>query len=344
MSRKRALITGVTGQDGSYLAELLLEKGYEVYGIIRRASTFNTGRIEHIRTNPKLSLIYGDLSDGSNISRIIEKVKPDEIYHLGAQSHVRVSFDLPEYTGDVTGLGTLRILDAIREARIKTKFYQASSSEMFGLVQEVPQKETTPFYPRSPYGCAKVYAYWITKNYRESYNLFACNGILFNHESPRRGETFVTRKITRGLARIKLGIDDKLYLGNLDAKRDWGYAKDYVEGMWRMLQQDKPDDYVLATGETHTVREFVETVCKRLGFDLVWKGSGLKETGVDKKTKKTIIAIDPIYFRPAEVDLLIGDSTKAKKILGWKPKVKFKELAEIMTDADYEIEKALIHD
>ena len=341
---KKSLITGITGQDGSYLAELLLEKGYEVYGIIRRASTFNTGRIEHIRTNPKLSLIYGDLSDGSNISRIIEKVKPDEIYHLGAQSHVRVSFDLPEYTGDVTGLGTLRILDAIREARIKTKFYQASSSEMFGLVQEVPQKETTPFYPRSPYGCAKVYAYWITKNYRESYNLFACNGILFNHESPRRGETFVTRKITRGLARIKLGIDDKLYLGNLDAKRDWGYAKDYVEGMWRMLQQDKPDDYVLATGETHTVREFVETVCKRLGFDLVWKGSGLKETGVDKKTKKTIIAIDPIYFRPAEVDLLIGDSTKAKKILGWKPKVKFKELAEIMTDADYEIEKALIHD
>lgn len=336
---KKALITGVTGQDGSYLAELLLEKGYEVHGIIRRASTFNTSRINHLYQDPhinnrKLFLHYGDLSDSSNISRLLENIKPDEIYNLGAQSHVKVSFDIPEYTGDVTGLGTLRILDAIKESGIKTKFYQASSSEMFGKVQETPQKETTPFYPRSPYGCAKVYAYWITKNYRESYNLFACNGILFNHESPRRGETFVTRKITRGLSRIKLGIDKKLYLGNLDAKRDWGYAKDYVEGMWLMLQQDEPDDYVLATGETHTVREFIEEVCRLLDFDLVWKGKGVKEKGIDKKTGKIIIEIDPVYFRPAEVDILVGDNSKAKEKLGWEPKVKFKELVEIMTNAE----------
>lgn len=336
---KKALITGVTGQDGSYLAEFLLKKDYEVHGIIRRASTFNTGRINHIFQDPhqiekKLILHYGDLSDGSNISRFIEQIKPDEIYHLGAQSHVRVSFDIPEYTGDVTGLGTLRILDAIKESGIKTKFYQASSSEMFGKVQEVPQKETTPFYPRSPYGCAKVYAYWITKNYRESYNLFACNGILFNHESPRRGETFVTRKITRGLSRIKLGIDEKLYLGNLDAKRDWGYAKDYVEGMWLMLQQEKPDDYVLATGENHTVREFIEETCRLLDFSLGWEGKGIKEKGVDKKTGKVIIEIDPIYFRPSEVDILIGDSNKAKKKLGWEPKVGFKELVKIMAEYD----------
>jgi len=336
---KKALITGITGQDGSYLAELLLEKGYEVHGIIRRASTFNTERIDHLFKDPhvsgvKLFLHYGDLSDASNLSRLLEKIKPDEIYHLGAQSHVRVSFDMPEYTGDVTGLGTLRILDAIREAGIKTKFYQASSSEMFGLVQEVPQKETTPFYPRSPYGCAKVYAYWVTKNYRESYNLFACNGILFNHESPRRGETFVTRKITRGLARIKLGLDDCLYLGNMDAKRDWGYAKDYVEGMWMMMQHDKPDDYVLATGETHTVREFVEVASSILGFELIWKGNGVDEVGVDKKTGKAIIKIDPVYFRPAEVDLLIGDPTKAKTQLGWKPRVLFEDLAKMMTEAD----------
>lgn len=338
---KKALITGITGQDGSYLAELLLEKGYEVHGLIRRASTFNTERIEHLYQDPhqkgvKLYLHYGDLSDSSNVSRLLEKIKPEEIYHLGAQSHVRVSFDMPEYTGDVTGLGTLRILDAIREAGIKTKFYQASSSEMFGLVQEVPQKETTPFYPRSPYGCAKVYAYWITKNYRESYSLFACNGILFNHESPRRGETFVTRKISRGLARVFLGLEDALYLGNLDAKRDWGYAKDYVEGMWRMLQQDKPDDYILATNEAHTVREFVEETCRHLGIDLAWQGSEREERGLDTKTGKAIIKIDPKYFRPAEVDLLIGDNTKAREVLGWEPKVKFKELVKIMIEADLE--------
>ena len=342
---KTALITGITGQDGSYLAELLLDKGYEVHGIVRRSSTFNTSRIDHIFQDPhvenkKLFLHYGDVSDSSNISRLVEKIRPDEIYHLAAQSHVRVSFDTPEYTGDVTGLGTLRILDAIREAGIKTKFYQASSSEMFGLVQHVPQTEETPFYPRSPYGVAKVYGYWITKNYRESYDLFACNGILFNHESPRRGETFVTRKVSRGLARIKLGIDTTLYMGNLDAKRDWGYAKDYVEGMWMMLQQEKPDDYVLATNETHTVREFIEVASARLGFDLEWRGEGVNETGVDLKTGKTIIKIDPEYFRPAEVDLLIGDHAKAKKIMGWEPKVKFKELVEIMVDADLEKQSA----
>lgn len=343
---KKALITGITGQDGSYLAELLLEKGYEVHGVIRRASTFNTGRISHLYQDPhinnrKLFLHYGDLSDGSNISRLLEKIIPDEIYHLGAQSHVRVSFDIPEYTGNVSGLGTLRILDAIKESGIKTKFYQASSSEMFGKVQETPQKETTPFYPRSPYGCAKVYAYWITKNYRESYNLFACNGILFNHESPRRGETFVTRKITRGLSRIKLRIDDKLYLGNLDAKRDWGYAKDYVEGMWLMLQQNEPDDYILATGETHTVREFVEEAAKLLDFDLIWEGVGVKEKGIDKKTNKTIIGIDHEYFRPAEVDLLIGDNRKAREKLRWNPKVKFNELVKLMIEEDFKAESKL---
>lgn len=336
---KKAFVTGITGQDGSYLAELLLEKGYEVHGLIRRASTFNTTRIDHLYHDPhahgtKLFLHYGDLSDSSNISRLLEKIRPDEIYHLGAQSHVKVSFDMPEYTGDVTGLGTLRLLDAVRESGISTKFYQASSSEMFGLVQEVPQKETTPFYPRSPYGCAKVYAYWITKNYRESYGLFACNGILFNHESPRRGETFVTRKITRGLARIVHGLDEKLYLGNLDAKRDWGYAKDYVEGMWWMLQQETPDDYILATNETHTVREFIEESCRVLGIDLEWQGEGVNEKGVDKKTGKAIIEIDPKYFRPAEVDLLIGDYSKAKEKLGWIPKTTFKDLVKIMVDAD----------
>lgn len=340
---KKALITGITGQDGSYLTELLLEKGYEVHGIIRRSSTFNTSRIDHIfqdehEKGARLFLHFGDMSDASNISRLIEKIRPDEIYHLAAQSHVRVSFDIPEYTGDVTALGTLRILDAIRESGVKTKFYQASSSEMFGLVQHVPQTEETPFYPRSPYGVAKVYGYWITKNYRESYDLFACNGILFNHESPRRGETFVTRKVTRGLARIKLGLDATLYMGNLDAKRDWGYAKDYVEGMWMMLQQEKPDDYVLATNETHTVREFIEIAAKRLGFNLEWRGKDIKEEGVDKNTGKVIIKIDPRYFRPAEVDLLIGDPAKAKKIMGWQPKVKFKELVEIMVDADLQTE------
>ena len=345
--KKTALITGITGQDGSYLAELLLEKGYDVHGIIRRASTFNTSRIDHIFQDPheshkRLFLHYGDISDSSNISRLIEQIQPDEIYHLAAQSHVRVSFDTPEYTGDVTGLGTLRILDAIREAGVKTRFYQASSSEMFGLVQEVPQRETTPFYPRSPYGVAKVYGYWITKNYRESYDMFACNGILFNHESPRRGETFVTRKVSRGLARIKLGLDETLYMGNLDAKRDWGYAKDYVEGMWRMLQQDTPDDYVLATGETHTVREFIEVAAKKLGIDLEWQGEDVDEVGVDKNTGKVIIKIDSAYFRPAEVELLVGDYAKAKKELGWEPTVKFKGLVELMVDEDlkHEAEKA----
>lgn len=336
---KKALITGITGQDGSYLTELLLEKGYEVHGIIRRASTFNTGRIDHLYkdqhiNNVKLFLHYGDLSDGSNIARLLEKIKPDEIYHLGAQSHVRVSFDIPEYTADVTGLGTLRLLDAIRETGINTKFYQASSSEMFGLVQETPQKETTPFYPRSPYGCAKVYAYWITKNYRESYGLFACNGILFNHESPRRGETFVTKKIVRALTKIKNGSTEKLYLGNLEAKRDWGYAEDYVEGMWLMLQQDKPDDYILATGESYSVREFTEETAKNLGIDIEWQGQGLDEKGIDKKTGKTIIEIDPRYFRPAEVDILVGDYSKAKDKLGWEPKTKFKELVKIMVEAE----------
>lgn len=341
---KKALITGITGQDGSYLVELLLEKGYEVHGIIRRSSTFNTERIDHLYSDPhekkrKLFLHYGDLSDSSNISRLIEKIAPDEIYNLGAQSHVKVSFDMPEYTGDVDGLGTLRMLDAIRDSRIKTRFYQASSSEMFGLVQETPQKETTPFYPRSPYGVAKLYAYWITKNYRESYGMFASNGILFNHESPRRGETFVTRKITRGLARISLGIDDKLYLGNLDAKRDWGYARDYMEGAWMMLQHDTPDDFVLATGETHSVREFAEEAAKAIGMELEWSGTGLEEKGIDKKTKKTIIEIDPAYFRPAEVDLLIGDATKAKQAFGWTPKTTFKELVKMMAENDLQKEK-----
>lgn len=339
-SPKKALITGITGQDGSYLAELLLEKGYQVHGLIRRASNFNTHRIDHLYKDPhkhggRLFLHYGDLSDGSNLNRLLSKIKPDEIYHLGAQSHVRVSFDIPEYTGDVTGLGTIRILDAMREVGLhKTRFYQASSSEMFGKAVELPLKETTPFHPRSPYGCAKVYAYWITRNYRESYGMFAVNGILFNHESPRRGETFVTRKITQGLTRIKLGKEQKLYLGNLDAKRDWGYAKDFVEGMWRMLQADTPDDYILATNEMHSVREFVEEAAKNLGMNIVWKGKGANEKGVDKKTGKTIIEIDPNYFRPAEVDVLLGDYAKAKKKLGWKPKVTFKELVRIMTEAD----------
>lgn len=342
--QKKALITGITGQDGSYLAELLLEKGYEVHGIIRRASTFNTGRIDHLYQDPHINnttlfLHYGDLSDGSNINRILKEINPDEIYHLGAQSHVRVSFDMPEYTGDVTGIGTLRILDAIRDSRIDTKFYQASSSEMFGKVQETPQKETTPFYPRSPYGAAKVYAYWITVNYRESYNIHASNGILFNHESPRRGETFVTRKISRGMARIKLGIDKKLYLGNLDAERDWGYAKDYVEGMWLMLQQEKPDDYILATGETHSVREFVERCGEYFGVPIEWKGEGLQEKGVRTDTGETIIEIDKRYFRPAEVDLLLGDPTKAKDKLGWEPKTSFEELVALMCEADFKNEK-----
>ncbi|MFZ1735499.1 MAG: GDP-mannose 4,6-dehydratase, partial [Candidatus Moraniibacteriota bacterium] len=342
---KRAFITGITGQDGSYLAELLLEKGYEVHGMIRRASTFNTERIDHLYQDShingvQLFLHYGDLSDGSNISRLLGKIRPDEIYHLGAQSHVRVSFDIPEYTGDVDGLGTLRILDAIRDSGVHAKFYQASSSEMFGKVSEMPQTENTPFYPRSPYACAKVYAYWITKNYRESYGLFACNGILFNHESPRRGETFVTRKITRGLSRIICGLEDTLYLGNIDAKRDWGYAKDYVEGMWKMLQCNEPDDYILATNETHTVREFIEETAKCLGMDLVWEGEGVNEKGRDTRTGKIIIEIDTKYFRPAEVDLLIGDPSKANEKLGWEPKTKFHELVKLMTESDLAIAKS----
>lgn len=340
---KKALITGITGQDGSYLAELLLEKEYEVHGIMRRASTFNTERIEHLYQDPhtkgaRIHLHYGDLSDGSNLNRILEKVKPDEIYHLGAQSHVRVSFDLPEYTGDITGLSTVRLLDAIKEAQIKTKFYQASSSEMFGIVDKLPINENTPFHPRSPYACAKVYAYWITKNYREAYDIFAVNGILFNHESPRRGETFVTRKITRGLSRIKLGLDEKLYLGNLDAKRDWGYAKDFVYGMWQMMQGEKNDDYVLATGEAHSVREFIEKAAQVLEMNIDWEGEGLAEKGRDKNTGKIIIEIDPKYFRPSEVPILLGDYSKAKRDLSWEPKIKFSELVEIMTKADFETE------
>lgn len=324
-SSPRALITGITGQDGSYLAELLLQKGYEVHGIIRRSSSFNTGRLEEIYQDPhqpaaRLFLHHGDLTDGSALNLLLQKIQPAEIYHLGAQSHVRVSFDIPEYTGDVTGLGALRILDAIRESGVKTKFYQASSSEMFGRVQQVPQKETTPFYPRSPYGCAKVYAYWLTVNYREAYGLFACNGILFNHESPRRGETFVSRKITRAVARIKAGLDKTLYLGNLNARRDWGYAPEYVEAMWRMLQQDSPDDYVIATGETHTVQEFVEAAFGHAGLD--WQ---------------QYVKIDPRYFRPTEVDLLIGDAGKAADRLKWTPKVKFKDLVRIMVDADIQL-------
>ena len=309
-NKKVALITGITGQDGSYLAELLLEKGYEVHGIIRRASTFNTKRIDHLYQDPheenvRLFLHYGDITDSSNLNRLIEKIRPNEIYNLAAQSHVGVSFDSPEYTAEATGVSTLRILDAIRESGVKTKFYQASTSELFGgLPDTAPQSEKTPFYPKSPYGVAKLYSYWITVNYRESYDIFACNGILFNHESPRRGETFVTRKITRAAAAIHLGMQDKLYLGNLDAKRDWGHAKDYVEGMWRILQQDKPQDYVLAMNETHTVREFVELAFAELGYEIEWQGTGVDEKGIDKNTGKVLVEVDPRYFRPAEVELL----------------------------------------
>ncbi|MFH1627079.1 MAG: GDP-mannose 4,6-dehydratase [bacterium] len=339
---KKALITGITGQDGSYLAELLLEKGYEVHGMIRRSSSINTSRIDHIKNlhtkDNKFFLHFGDLSDSSNISRLIEKIKPDEIYNLGAQSHVGVSFDTPEYTADIAGLGALRVLDAIKKSGIKTKFYQASTSEMFGKVQKTPQKETTPFHPRSPYGCAKVFAYWITVNYRESYGTFACNGILFNHESPRRGSEFVTKKITESLVKIKLGKQDKLYLGNIDTKRDWGFAMDYVEGIWLIMQAKKPSDYILSTYETHSVREFIEESAKILGMDIKWTGSGFNEKGIDKKTGKVIIEIDPKYFRPAEVDLLIGDNSKAKKELGWKPKTSFKELVKIMIESDLEKE------
>jgi GDPmannose 4,6-dehydratase len=322
---KKALVTGITGQDGSYLAELLLAKGYEVHGLIRRSSTFNTDRIDHLYQDPhingvQLFLHFGDIADSTNLIKLLYRIQPEEIYHLAAQSHVRVSFDIPEYTGDVTGIGTIRILEAIRETGLKAKFYQASSSEMFGNVKEIPQRETTPFHPRSPYGAAKVYAYWVTVNYRESYGTFACNGILFNHESPRRGETFVTRKITRAVARIKAGLQDKLYLGNLDSQRDWGYAKEYVEAMWLMLQQDAPDDYVIATGEAHSVRDFLEEAFSYCGLD--WQKH---------------VELDPKYYRPAEVDFLLGNASRAKSKFGWEPKTRFKELVRLMADADFKL-------
>ncbi|MBI5586566.1 MAG: GDP-mannose 4,6-dehydratase [Deltaproteobacteria bacterium] len=370
---KRALITGVTGQDGSYLTELLLEKGYEVHGIIRRSSSFNTARIDHLYGNPLLfdqTFIthYGDLTDSSNLNRILERVQPDEIYNLAAQSHVRVSFEVPEYTAEVDAIGTLRFLDAIKNTGIKTRFYQASTSELFGKVLEIPQSETTPFYPRSPYGVAKIYGYWIVVNYREAYNLFACNGILFNHESPRRGETFVTRKITRAAARIRLGLQETLTLGNLEAKRDWGYAPEYVEAMWRMLQQEEPDDFVIATGETHSVREFCEVAFRTVGLEIEWQGSGVEEVGLisrvfppepgeggpDRLNENAIsrepflslaearppepgsvvVRIDPIYYRPTEVDILIGDPSKARDRLGWKARITFDQLARMMARAD----------
>lgn len=336
---KRALITGVTGQDGSYLTELLLEKGYEVHGIIRRSSSFNTARIDHLYSNTKIFdqqffTHYGDLTDSSNLNRILERVQPDEIYNLAAQSHVRVSFEVPEYTAEVDAVGTLRFLDAIKESGIKTRFYQASTSELYGRVREMPQTELTPFYPRSPYGVAKIYGYWIVVNYREAYNIFACNGILFNHESPRRGETFVTRKISRAVARIKLGLQEHLTLGNLDAKRDWGFAPEYVEAMWLMLQQPEPDDFVIATGETHSVREFVEVAFKELDIEIVWEGEKELELGRDRATGKNLIRIDPVYYRPTEVDILMGNPAKAKDKLGWEPKVKFDELARLMVRAD----------
>jgi GDPmannose 4,6-dehydratase len=339
-NKKKALIIGITGQDGSYLAEFLLEKGYEVHGIIRRSSSFNTERLESIYQDPHIEhrnfiLHYGDLSDGSSLRSILSKSKPDEIYNLGAQSHVRVSFDIPEYTADIDGLGTLRLLDAVHDLGFKSKIYQAGSSEMFGKVLETPQKETTPFNPASPYACAKVFSHFICANYRDAYDMFICNGILFNHESPRRGKTFVTKKITEGLVDIILGKKEKLFLGNLEAKRDWGYAKDYIEAMWIMLQQDKPDDYVIATGETHSVREFIEYASSILGIDIKWQGNGLEEKGVDQKNGKEIINIDEKYYRPSEVDLLLGDATKAKEKLNWQPKIKFQELVKLMVEAEF---------
>lgn len=338
---KTALITGITGQDGAYLAELLLNKGYSVHGIKRRASLFNTERIDHLYQDPheeglQFILHYGDLTDSTNLMRIIQEVQPDELYNLAAQSHVQVSFETPEYTANADALGTLRLLEAIRVLKLtdKTRFYQASTSELFGLVQEIPQRETTPFYPRSPYAAAKLYAYWMTVNYREAYAMFACNGILFNHESPVRGETFVTRKITRATARIKLGLQETLYLGNLDALRDWGYAGDYAEAMWLMLQQGEPDDYIIATGESHSVREFVELAFKNVGIDLVWQGKGLHEKGLDQANGRVLVQVDPRYFRPTEVDFLQGDAGKAQRKLGWQPKVTFPELVKEMITAD----------
>jgi GDPmannose 4,6-dehydratase len=344
---KKALITGITGQDGSYLTELLLEKGYEVHGIVRRSSCLNRFRIDHLVKDPevfekKLFLHYGDLTDSISLANIIRKIKPEEIYNLAAQSHVQVSFEIPEVTGNTDALGTLKLLETVKNLGLgdKTKIYQASTSELFGKVQETPQKETTPFYPRSPYGVAKLYAFWIIKNYRESYNMFACNGILFNHEGERRGANFVTRKITIGLSRIKLGMQDVLELGNMDSKRDWGNAEEYVEAMWLMLQQEKPEDFVIATGETHTIREFVEECCRALEINLKWEGNGLEEKGIDLDTGKTILKINPRYFRPAEVDLLLGDPTKAKEKLGWEAKTKFSDLARLMAKSDYEMLKS----
>jgi GDPmannose 4,6-dehydratase len=338
---KRALITGITGQDGAYLAEFLLDKGYEVHGIKRRSSSFNTQRVDHLyrdfhEENVCFFMHYGDLTDSTNLIRIMQEIQPDEIYNLAAQSHVKVSFETAEYTANADALGTLRLLEAMRILKLeeKTRFYQASTSELFGKAREIPQSETTPFYPRSPYGAAKLYAYWITVNYREAYNMFAANGILFNHESPLRGETFVTRKITRAVARIKLGLEQRLYLGNLDAKRDWGYAKDYVKATWLILQQEKPDDYVIATGESHSVREFVEKAFYEIGITIVWEGSGSNETGKNKKTGETLVKIDPRYFRPTEVDYLLGDSTKARSALGWEPTVSFEELVKMMVRED----------
>jgi len=367
MSNKIALITGITGQDGSYLTELLLEKGYIVHGIMRRSSSFNTGRIDHLYNNKdilnqKLFLHYGDVTDTSNLNRLLENIQPTEIYNLAAQSHVKVSFEIPEYTAEVDAVGTLRFLDALRETGLKTKFYQASTSELFGKVQEIPQNEKTPFYPRSPYGVAKIYGYWIVVNYREAYNIFACNGILFNHESPRRGETFVTRKITRAISRIVFGLQDVLFLGNLNSKRDWGYAPEFCEGMWKMLQQDKADDFILATGETHEVREFTELAFHNIGIEIEWSGYGENEVGkiasfnpdkfhnnifikdfnFDKIVKqhegigKTVVKIDKNYYRPTEVDLLIGDATKAKNKLNWSPKIKFEDLVKLMIKSDFE--------
>ena len=348
---KKVLISGATGQDGSYLAEFLLNKGYEVHGIKRRASSLNTSRIDHLyhdlhEKDGNFVLHYGDMTDASNLIRIVQKIQPDEIYNLAAMSHVKVSYEMPEYTADTDGLGTLRLLEAIRTLGMekKTKFYQASTSELFsGKPEEVPQNENTPFYPRSPYGVAKLYAYWITVNYREAYNIFACNGILFNHESSRRGETFVTRKITIAAGRIKLGLQEKLYLGNLNAKRDWGHSKDSVEAMWLMLQQSEPDDYIIATGEQHSVREFCEIAFKEVGVDLEWQGNGLDEKGIDKKTGNILIEVDSRYFRPAEVESLLGDPTKAKKKLGWKPKVSFLELIKEMVSSDLEEAKKDMH-
>ena len=342
MSTRKALISGITGQDGAYLAEFLLAKGYEVHGIKRRASLINTDRIDHLYQDPhesgvRMILHYGDLTDATNLIRIVQQVQPDEIYNLAAQSHVAVSFETPEYTANSDALGTLRLLEAIRILGLRTRFYQASTSEMYGKVFEVPQRETTPFYPRSPYGAAKVYAYWITVNYREAYGMFACNGILFNHESPLRGETFVTRKITRGLARIAVGLDQCVYLGNMDARRDWGHARDYVEAQWLMLQQDVPDDFVIATGEQYSVREFAAAAGACLNMKIEWRGSGVEEVGVDTRTGQTVIRVDPRYFRPTEVETLLGDASKAKRLLGWSARTSFADLVKEMADGDFEL-------